>query len=103
MNRYTAFIYLLCERDSDFFYESDLKILVEIVVRELELYRSGTHHSTADLNQMINLQLLRVLITYHGKLLAHKRQDIHSIVSEVSSLGPIQNREIAQEICVLIG
>lgn len=52
---------------------------------------------------MINLQLLRVLITYHGKLLAHKRQDIHSIVSEVSSLGPIQNREIAQEICVLIG
>lgn len=52
---------------------------------------------------MINLQLLRVLLTYHGKLLTHKRQDIYSIVSEIASLGPVQNREIAQEICVLIG
>jgi hypothetical protein len=33
---------VLCERDSDFFYASDLKILVEIVVREIELFRSGT-------------------------------------------------------------
>jgi hypothetical protein len=41
LNRYTAFIYILCERDADFFYASDLKILVEIVLREIELYRSG--------------------------------------------------------------
>ena len=33
LNRYTAFIYILCERDLDFFYASDMKVLVEIVVR----------------------------------------------------------------------
>jgi hypothetical protein len=43
LNRYTAFIYVLCDRDSEFFYASDLKILVEIILRELELYRSGKH------------------------------------------------------------
>jgi hypothetical protein len=46
LNRYTAFIYILCERDSDFFYASDLKILLEIVIREIELFRSGTAVAT---------------------------------------------------------
>ena len=35
LNRYTAFIYILSERDMDYFYSSDLRILIEIVVREL--------------------------------------------------------------------
>ena len=41
LNRYIGFVYIICEREPDFFYESDMKILVDIVIRELELCRSG--------------------------------------------------------------
>ena len=80
-----------------------MKILLEIVLREIELFRSGTPLPHVDLNQMINLQLLKVIMAFHLKALSHKRTDVQAIVSEIATLGPLQNREIAQEICVLIG
>ena len=36
-----GFVYVVCEREPDFFYASDMRVLVEIVGRELELCRSG--------------------------------------------------------------
>jgi hypothetical protein len=51
---------------------------------------------------MINLQLLKVIMAFHLKSLSHKRAEVQSIVAEIATLGPLQNREIAQEICVLI-
>ena len=41
LNRYMGFVYVVCEREPDFFYASDMKVLIEIVGRELELCRSG--------------------------------------------------------------
>jgi hypothetical protein len=52
---------------------------------------------------MINLQLLKVILAFNMKALAHKRAEIQGIASEIATLGPLQNREIAQEICTLIG
>jgi len=51
---------------------------------------------------MINLQVLKTLLTYHQNLLTHKRQEIKAIASEIANLGPTQNREISTEICLLI-
>jgi hypothetical protein len=47
--------------------------------------------------------VLKVLLSYHLKALAHKRAEVKAIAAELATLGPLQNREIAQEICVLIG
>lgn len=52
---------------------------------------------------MINLQLLKALLSYHMKALGHKKSEIQGMAAEIATLGPQQNREIAQEICVLIG
>lgn len=52
---------------------------------------------------MINLQLLKAILAFHLKPLAYKRGEIQAIAAEIATLGPLQNREIAQEICVLIG
>jgi hypothetical protein len=51
---------------------------------------------------MINLQVLRVLATYHLPKLAHKKADMKAILAEIANLGVVQNREIAQEICLLL-
>ena len=51
---------------------------------------------------MINLQLLKTVVTYHQNLLTHNKDDIKAIVSEIATLGPTQNREVATEICLLI-
>jgi hypothetical protein len=44
---------------------------------------------------MINLQLLKTLLTYHQNILAHKKHDIKAIASEIANLGPTQNREVS--------
>ena len=33
LNNYFGFIYVICEREADYFYASDLRILVDIVLR----------------------------------------------------------------------
>lgn len=33
LNNYMGFVYIICEREPDFFYASDMKILVDIVLR----------------------------------------------------------------------
>jgi hypothetical protein len=45
---------------------------------------------------MVNLQLLKVLLTYHLKALQYKLHEIRAIAAEIANLGPHQNREIAQ-------
>lgn len=45
---------------------------------------------------MINLQLLRVLVTYNLKTVNHKIEEIRGLASEIANLGTLQNREIAQ-------
>lgn len=42
--------------------------------------RSGIFWIIVDLNQMINLKVLKVLLSYHLNILENKLDDIHSIV-----------------------
>jgi hypothetical protein len=56
----------------------------------------------SELNQIINLHLLKVLLTYHLNSLGHKRGDVLTIVGEIASIGSLQNREVAQEICMMV-
>jgi hypothetical protein len=54
------------------------------------------------LNQLINLYLLRVLLTYHMSSLMNKRDDVWTVVSEIANMGAQQNSEVAQNICLLL-
>lgn len=41
LNNLVKFVILMYEKTEDFFYITDVKVLLDIMVRELELYRSG--------------------------------------------------------------
>ena len=51
---------------------------------------------------MINLRVLKVLLTYHLNVLQHKADDIATVVSEIATLGPCGNCDIAQEVLMLL-
>jgi hypothetical protein len=51
---------------------------------------------------MINLRVLKVLLSYHLNILQHKTDDIRLVVEEIASVGTQQNQELAAEVLLLI-
>lgn len=66
------------------------------------MYRSGIYYITLDLNQMINLQLLKTMLVYHYNTISSRKNQIRALVIEVANFGTYQNKEIAQEICQIV-
>ena len=56
----------------------------------------------SDLNQLINLQLLMAMVTYHRDAIAHKAYEIRAIANEITLHGTLQNREMAEEVCMFL-
>lgn len=42
LNSLIKFVVLMYERSEDYFYLTDVKVLLDVLIRELEHYRSGT-------------------------------------------------------------
>lgn len=73
LNNILKFIGVLYENADEYFYTSDMKILLDIILRELEMNRS-------ELNQFLLLYLLGIFADKHWwKSLRHRVEDIRGM------------------------
>ena len=51
---------------------------------------------------MINLRVLRVLLSYHLNVLGSKVEDVYPVIEEIANLGLSENQDLANDVLSLI-
>lgn len=61
LNSYLKFLLILYENSEEYFYASDIKVLIDILLRELEFIRSGSFIPYIEFNQYLIMLVFKAL------------------------------------------